>query len=94
MTENLASTAHDIWNNWTAVSTLLGLISSVYHDLPHNNSVVEFSSEFCGLCFEMFYSFFYMFSRVEVKSLFSSIFECIHMMRHKFWSGENCEVTK
>ena len=26
--------ACDIRNNWTAVSTLLGLISSVYHDLP------------------------------------------------------------
>ena len=26
---------YDIWNHWTAVLTLLGLISSVYHDLPH-----------------------------------------------------------
>ena len=24
---------HDIWKHWTAVSTLLGLISSVYRDL-------------------------------------------------------------
>ena len=27
--------AHDTWNHWTAVSTLLGFISSVYCDLPH-----------------------------------------------------------
>ena len=27
--------AGDIWNHWTAVSTLLGLISSVYCDLPY-----------------------------------------------------------
>ena len=27
--------AHDIRKHWTAVSTLLGLISSVYRDLPH-----------------------------------------------------------
>ena len=26
---------HDIRKNWTAVSTLLGLISSVYRDLHH-----------------------------------------------------------
>ena len=32
--ENLASTACNIWNQWSAVSILLGLISSVYHDLP------------------------------------------------------------
>ena len=26
---------HNIWKHWTAVLTLLGLISSVYHDLHH-----------------------------------------------------------
>ena len=26
---------HDIQKHWTAVSTLLGLISSIYHDLHH-----------------------------------------------------------
>ena len=26
---------YDIYKHWTAVSTFLGLISSVYHDLPH-----------------------------------------------------------
>ena len=26
---------HDIWKHWTAVSALLGLISSVYSDLHH-----------------------------------------------------------
>ena len=26
---------HDIWKHWTAVSTLLGLISRVYPNLPH-----------------------------------------------------------
>ena len=27
--------ARDIQNHWTAVSTLLGLLSSLHHDLPH-----------------------------------------------------------
>ena len=31
-----ASTAHDIQKHWTAVSTLLALITSVYRDLPHS----------------------------------------------------------
>ena len=31
--ENPATLTHDIWKHWTAVLTLLGLISSVYHDL-------------------------------------------------------------
>ena len=26
---------HDIQKHWTAVSTLLGLTNSIYHDLPH-----------------------------------------------------------
>ena len=26
---------HNIWTNWTAVLILLGIISNVYHDLPH-----------------------------------------------------------
>ena len=35
--ENLPNT-YDIWEHWTAVSTLLGLISSVYHNLYHLRS--------------------------------------------------------
>ena len=27
--------AQNIWKHWTAVSTLLDLLSSVYRDLPH-----------------------------------------------------------
>ena len=33
--ENLPNTRRDSWNHWTAVLTLLGLISSIYHDLHH-----------------------------------------------------------
>ena len=32
--ENPTSTTYDIWKHWTVVSTSLGLITSVYRDLP------------------------------------------------------------
>ena len=38
--ENPGNTARDIRNHWTAVLTLLGLISSVYHDLPHQTKPI------------------------------------------------------
>ena len=36
--ENPASTACDKQNHWTTLTTLLGLISSVYRDLPNRRS--------------------------------------------------------
>ena len=37
-----ASTACNIWNHWTAILTLLSLISSVYNDLPTGNQTSDY----------------------------------------------------
>ena len=37
--------AYDIWKHFTAVSTLLGLISSVYHNLQHWRSNLQTQSQ-------------------------------------------------
>ena len=36
---------HNIWNHWTVVSTLLGLISSVYRDLDIKSATTECRAE-------------------------------------------------